>query len=412
MMKKLLTLFALIPVVGFGQIFSENFEGGTFPPTGWTTQDLNANDNWMLYEDTPITGDYSASVEYDEALGQQDEWLISPVIDLSTATAAFLEFNVSLSYYWSIDPNDNYDVVAKVSPDGGTTWVDVWSEADAGVFDNFTPFLASVDISSYIGNANVKIAFQYIGSDGAQWVLDDIVIAEEQTPPPVPPVNDDCAGALSLTAGGDFAANAVTGTSIEATTVATLPECQDASVADVWYTVVVPASGTLTIETQAVDGSDVDDTIIEVYTGTCAGLTAIGCNDDNEDDDETLFSKVVLADLTPGATLYVSVWQYDGFFGSAEGEFLVSAYDASLKAPSFDESQFSFYPNPVQNSLNLAYNEVIDDVTIYNLMGQKVFTKTMNAATGEIDLSALASGNYVVKVTSADTMNTIKIVKQ
>ena len=46
---------------------------------------------------------------------------------------------------------------------------------------------------------------------------------------------------------------------------------------DLWFSAVVPASGNLKIETfQGVDG--IENTDIEVYRGSCDGLTAIGCN--------------------------------------------------------------------------------------------------------------------------------------
>lgn len=408
-MKKLLIALAFLPIAGFSQVLTEDFEGGTFPPTGWTVINTNAAQNWAIYTDGPITGDASANVEYD--LGAQDEWLISPSFDLTTLPTAFLEFNISLSYYWSVDPEDNYDVFVKVSTDGGQTWSTVWDEESIPEFASYEPFSVSVDLAQYVGNANVKVAFQYIGADGAQLLIDDIVVKEEQTPPPVPPANDNCVGAIALTPGNNFEAAAVEFTNDNATDSAEIPECQESAAADVWFSVVVPASGSITIETDLADGSENEDTVIGVYTGACGSLTSIGCNDDNEDT-ENLFSKVVLTALTPGATLYVGVWSYAGFFGTTTGAFRVAAYDASLAAPSFDTSKFSYYPNPVKDRLNVEYDSEIADVTVFNLMGQQVLKQQMNANSGQVDVSALASGAYLMKVNAQDSVKTYRIVKQ
>ncbi len=51
-------------------------------------------------------------------------------------------------------------------------------------------------------------------------------------------------------------------------------------------------------------------------------------------------------------------------------------------------------------------------VSIYNLLGQEVFSKSIQDNEAELDLSALSPGTYLVKVTSDDNAQTLKIVKQ
>lgn len=409
MMKKLLFALAFLPAAGFSQVLTEDFESGTFPPTGWTTMNANASYNWEEYTNTPITGDASANVQYDPTLGDQDEWLISPSFDLSNLQTAFLEFNTSLSYYWSVSPNNNYDFLVKVSTDGGQIWTTVWTEEQIPEFPDYEPFLVSVNLGQFTGQSNVKVAFQYLGADGAQLVIDDIVVKEEQTPPPTPPINDNCEGAIALTPGNNFAAAAIEATNENATDSTLLPDCQDYALSEVWFTVTVPASGSITIETGAVAGSDNTDTVIDVFTGVCGQLTSIGCNDDNNDSDD-LFSKVSLSDLTPGTVLTIGVWQYDG--GYEQGAFQIAAYDASLAAPSFDSAKFSYYPNPVKDVLTVEYDNEISNVEVYNLMGQKVLAQELGANAGQINVSTLSSGAYLMKVNAQDAVATYRIVKQ
>jgi hypothetical protein len=227
------------------------------------------------------------------------------------------------------------------------------------------------------------------------------------TPPP-PPVNDDCTGAIEITAGGEFVTSPVVGSNVSSTTTAGLTfSCQTTRSNDVWYSVVVPDSGSLTIETATTLGTLMTDSVISVFTGACGSLVEVGCNDDDGTDN---FSKAVLTGLTPGETLYIGVWRYGT---TSDGEFQLSAYDASLLSnDAFESSTFKSYPNPVKNILNLSYNKNISNVSVYNLLGQEVIAKVMNANQSQIDLSHLSNGTYLVKVTADNQVKTIKIIKE
>lgn len=228
------------------------------------------------------------------------------------------------------------------------------------------------------------------------------------------PNNDVCEGAFVVTPGGDFAAGAITTTNVGATDDGTGTSCQPVAGEDVWYSVVVPASGNVTIETGPVAGSNYDDSVMVVYSGECGSLTEVECDDDgSENPDGTLFSLISLTGRTPGELLYVSVSRYNNPFASGDwGQFQVSAYDASLANPNFTSSNFKVYPNPVKNVLNLSGVQNISNVAVYNLLGQQVAVKALNASEGQIDMSALSRGTYLVKVTSDNEVKTIKVIKE
>lgn len=78
----------------------------------------------------------------------------------------------------------------------------------------------------------------------------------------------------------------------------------------------------------------------------------------------------------------------------------------------FNNNKFTAYPNPVKNSLTIRYNENIKDVTVFNLLGQQLFVKNINATEGKVDMSNLSSGTYLVKVNSGDKVQTIKVIKE
>lgn len=236
-----------------------------------------------------------------------------------------------------------------------------------------------------------------------------VVTSPAQTQVACPPANDNCANAVTLTAGADFATAAIVGTTLGATTVTGLTyACQTSRAEDVWYSVVVPASGTLTLETRTTTGTTMTDTVLSVFSGTCGSLVEVGCDDDSGDDN---FSKVTVTGQTPGATLYVGVWKY-GTDAANTGGFSIAAHDASLSTTSFDNASFKVYPNPVKNMLNLSYTENMSDVAVFNLLGQQVFSKKINATESQIDMSALTSGTYLVKVHVDNQVKTLKVVKQ
>lgn len=170
----------------FGQYLTEGFEGGTSIPAGWTLGQTNANETWYIgtNQAQANTGSNYAIVEYDAALGNQNEDLTTPSIDLTSATNPRLIFYWNMSYYWGVDPFDNYDFT--VSVDNGSTITQVFTETDEVDFDssgdNFVWFQRTIDLSSYVGET-ITIIFNYSGSDGASLTLDDVLVEETPTCP-------------------------------------------------------------------------------------------------------------------------------------------------------------------------------------------------------------------------------------
>ncbi|RZJ33145.1 MAG: T9SS type A sorting domain-containing protein [Flavobacterium sp.] len=225
---------------------------------------------------------------------------------------------------------------------------------------------------------------------------------------PEPIGNDECETAFTLTPGGTFDENALTGTNVGATKSIgpPTPTCAVFGFGgDVWFSIVVPASGSVTVETQAAPGSPLIDTGMTVFSGSCGNLTSLGCSDDEGVD---AFSMLSLTGLTPASTIYARVWEYanDTF-----GEFRVSAWDASLATESFDAIGFSYHPNPVKDVLYLNAEIAITDVKVYNLLGQEVM-KTSSADFSRVDMTPLSKGAYLVKVNAGSHQKTIKIIKE
>ena len=222
-----------------------------------------------------------------------------------------------------------------------------------------------------------------------------------------PPVNDNCATAIVLTAGPLHTSNPVATSNVGATNSnPPAPGCASFSGGDVWFSVEVPTSGNIAIET--ITGT-ITDTGLAVYSGTCAGLTLVDCDDDSALNAGSN-SLIELTGRTPGEILYINAWDYGN---NNFGTFSVTAYDASLSSASFDTANFVAYPNPVKDVLNLSYKTAISNVRVVNLLGQEVLnTKTNNTNDVQVNMSALTAGAYIVNITVEDTVHTIKVIKE
>ncbi len=227
--------------------------------------------------------------------------------------------------------------------------------------------------------------------------------------------NDQCAEAIPLNIGSTFATSPVTASILVATTSADItPSCQSSSGFDVWYSIVVPASGNVTIETQVADVNSMTNTVLSAFTGTCGSLSQIDCDDDSGlPGTNDFMSKLNLTGQVPGSTIYIGLWKSNATApNGTNDQFKISAYDTTLATNSFDHTNFKYAPNPVKNILDLSYNQNITTVSVFNLVGQKVLTKSINTKQAKIDMSNLASGVYLVKVIANQQTNTIKISKE
>jgi hypothetical protein len=158
--------------------------------------------------------------------------------------------------------------------------------------------------------------------------------------------NDDCIDAILLTVGGINECNPTTAFNNCASDSGVDHGCAFYSGGDVWFSFVAPVSGEVWVETQTAGGFT--DGGLAVYSGDCAGLTLINCDDDGG---LGLFSLVIATGLTPGETYYAAVWEYGN---DAFGEFNICVYEPPT-CPS--PPQFSFFTQnvgPNQADINWA----------------------------------------------------------
>lgn len=159
-------------------IFFIDFESFGLLPPQWDSI-VTGTSNWKLSYVDPHGGFYYASCYCDSILSvPQNEWLISPSVDLTGYTTVSLNFWFQFSKYWGLYPKDNYDLLILVSSDGVNFTDTVWDEtlSDTATWDSYDWVNDEVNLSSYIGTT-IKIAFVYSGYDGAEASLDDILLS-------------------------------------------------------------------------------------------------------------------------------------------------------------------------------------------------------------------------------------------
>lgn len=86
-------------------------------------------------------------------------------------------------------------------------------------------------------------------------------------------------------------------------------------------------------------------------------------------------------------------------------------FDNSLSVEEFSLDSFSVYPNPVNDILNINSRANVNSITIYNVLGKTILESTPNKISPSIDMSALPSGIYLVKVVIGENSKTIKVIK-
>ncbi len=156
--------------------YAEDFENGA--PDWFREQEPGAT-GWLFSSDyssdgfsIPAHTTYAASNDDTCFCNSANDMLISPSFDLSNNTSFWVEFEAFFTGQYSSDAN------VLVSADCGYTWIEVFDiPSFAGGWIQYT-----LDLSSFSGEASVKLAFQH--SDQGVWAsglaIDDVYFYGDQ----------------------------------------------------------------------------------------------------------------------------------------------------------------------------------------------------------------------------------------
>ncbi|MBT5749986.1 MAG: S8 family serine peptidase [Flavobacteriales bacterium] len=87
---------------------------------------------------------------------------------------------------------------------------------------------------------------------------------------------------------------------------------------------------------------------------------------------------------------------------------------AVFMLPSFVENviedKFSIYPNPATNSINISTDETINHISIFDIKGSLIFSKSYQKSHTSIKVSDFAKGVYTIKVVSKENSSVQQLI--
>jgi len=111
--------------------------------------------------------------------------------------------------------------------------------------------------------------------------------------------------------------------------------------------------------------------------------------------------------LVNGVTYYAAQ-----FNGTCESAYLAITVSEILSTGNAVLKNISLYPNPATSTVTINSNDVISQITVSNLLGQRVLSLTNNAAVASVNMASLPTGTYAVQVYTAKGNATVKVIKQ
>ena len=152
-----------VPTVMFENDF-ESVTGDSFPFHGWTVKVQDTSSTWKQYTYYNWKNEGNDSKHAyisNDWKGAQDEYLISPAVDLSGTRDGVLTFDFAYGEYGI--KNKTFTATVEASTDGGKTWNAIW---------NFQDSYTGQQASNYIisGSAEVPVPAEY-NVDGVQFAF-------------------------------------------------------------------------------------------------------------------------------------------------------------------------------------------------------------------------------------------------
>jgi hypothetical protein len=101
--------------------------------------------------------------------------------------------------------------------------------------------------------------------------------------------------------------------------------------------------------------------------------------------------------------------------GDIPGATLIGAYSVTtvpLSVTELESNEFSYYPNPIKDVLNISSQKMIEEVDVFNMLGQNVIVQKLNTLNAQVNTESLMGGTYFVRVILEDgTTDTFKVIK-
>ena len=451
-MKKLILIsnIILINYCVSAQYLDKDFNDLSLNSGGWTTQIIIDTTNWFV--DSFGGDDFVKATNYSNGQNvPSNTWLISPAVDLSSASQPMLSFETIMKWPGPalvLHISTDYDGISNPNQQG--TWTDITAlatwDVDNTTWGSWTPS-GDVDLTNYI-SSTTYIAYEYLGSanSGSTWEIDNIKITEGSAPPPPPPgidtvsiydiqFNNNTNGASNYEGSQVYTGGIVTAVRDDSSFYLTsgsgawsgvyvysndylLSEGDsvvlDAEV-DEYYELTelknvtnlqVISSGNIFspsyCNTAAADSEEFEGCFVEVSNAICnndnAGFGEWIVNDGSGDliIDDLLFA------FTP---ILNQIYSVRGVVTFSYGAFKLLPRNGSdvagfISVNETNENGFYMYPNPLnQSNLNITLQNN-SDIRLFNLSGQLIKTYHLKSGNNILNLDFLENGLYIIKSNS------------
>ena len=451
-MKKLILILNII-LINYcvsAQYLDKNFNDLSLNSGGWTTQIIIDTTNWFV--DSFGGDDFVKVTNYSNSQNvPSNTWLISPAVDLSSASQPMLSFETIMKWPGAalvLHISTDYDGNSNPTQQG--TWTDITAlatrDVDNTTWGSWTPS-GDVDLTNYI-SSTTYIAYEYLGSanSGSTWEIDNIKITEGSAPPPPPPgidsvsiydiqFNNNTNGASNYEGSQVYTGGIVTAVRDDSSFYLTsgsgawsgvyvysndyLLSVGDSVVLDAevdeYYELTelknvtnlqVISSGNIFspsyCNTAAADSEDFEGCFVEVSNAICnndnAGFGEWIVNDGSGDliIDDLLFA------FTP---ILNQIYTVSGVVTFSYGAFKLLPRNGSdvagfISVDETTENGFYMYPNPLNQSnlnINLQNNS---DIRLFSLSGQLIKTYQLKSGNNILNLDFLKKGLYIIKCNS------------
>jgi len=183
-------------------LLEEGFEDGVMPPEGWEVINTNPTKNWEIvhidsFPEYVHDGNFGARVRKD-VVTEQDEWLISPEIQLSGDI-------INLTF-WAYSKNDPPQATVEIHITGTGFDDVVWDMQVNEIWESYEYRPVYIDLTNY-NQEVIQIAWRYVGQAGPNFGLDDILVYSGDAPiPPELSIGKITGGWAGLGNGGKISA--------------------------------------------------------------------------------------------------------------------------------------------------------------------------------------------------------------
>jgi hypothetical protein len=324
--------------------------------TSVSTSSLTQNTTYTLYVRSNCGGTYSswnASASSTSPSPPPTNDYCSGAVAVPCATSSLAGTTVGTiveSAPFSL--SSNYGVWYTFSGDGQQTTI-----TSTTTFDHSLLFMSgSCSGLSYINNIDNSFStetYTFTTTVGVQYYIyvahyltsststGNFTISRTCTAPPVPPVNDNPSGAITLTIDNAVTYVTYTNTNATNTTTESTPSCASYVGEDVWFKVTLPQYVTsLDFDTQT---GVITDAGMAIYRGTPGSLVEIQCDDDSSPNGAMSF--ISRTDFFEYETIYIRIWEYGGGTTGTFGISVTTPQPLPVELLYFEGTTYSSFNN-------------------------------------------------------------------